>query len=104
MTLIGPFTGPFASSSMSLEKVMQYVFDQVNAGTGAIKAPGYTFKLVANDDGNVASKALDFARTAQSNGSHILNLIGHAEVDAVQPLTTSGQMVGTMEDPPDVDR
>jgi len=104
VTLIGPFTGPFASSSTSLQKVFQYVFDQVNAGTGVVKAPGYTFKLVTNDDGNVASKALDFARTAQSNGSHILNLVGHAEVDAVQPLTSTGQMVGTMEDPPDVDR
>jgi ABC-type branched-subunit amino acid transport system substrate-binding protein len=104
VTLIGPFTGPFASSSTSLQKVMQYVFDQVNAGTGKIQAPGYTFKLVTNDDGAVASKALDFARTAQANGSHILNLVGHAEVDAVQPLTSTGQMVGTMEDPPDVDR
>jgi ABC-type branched-subunit amino acid transport system substrate-binding protein len=104
VTLIGPFTGPFASSSTSLQKVFQYVFDQVNAGTGVVKAPGYTFKLVTNDDGNVASKALDFARQAQSNGSHILNLVGHPEVDAVQPLTSTGQMLGTMEDPPDVDR
>jgi ABC-type branched-subunit amino acid transport system substrate-binding protein len=104
VTLIGPFTGPFASSSTALQKTMQYVFDQVNAGTGVIKAPGYTFKLVTNDDGNVASKALDFARTALSNGSHILNLVGHAEVDAVQPLTSTGQLLGTQEDPPDVDR
>jgi ABC-type branched-subunit amino acid transport system substrate-binding protein len=104
VTLIGPFTGPFASSSKSIQTIFQYVFDQVNAGTGLIKAPGYTFKLVTNDDGAVASKALDFARTAQSNGSHILNLVGHAEVDAVQPLATAGQVLATMEDPPDVDR
>jgi len=104
VTLIGPFTGPFASSSASIQKVMGYVFDQVNAGTGAVKAPGFTFKLDTHDDGAVASKALDFARSALSNGSHIMNLIGHAEVDAVQPLTSAGQMVGTMEDPPDVDR
>lgn len=104
VTLIGPFTGPFASSSKSVSQIFQYVFDQVNAGTGFVKAPGYTFKLVTDDDGNVASKALDYARTAVSNGSHILNLLGHAEVDAVQPLATAGQVLATMEDPPDVDR
>jgi branched-chain amino acid transport system substrate-binding protein len=104
VTLIGPFTGPFASSSKSVSQIFQYVFDQVNAGTGFVKAPGYTFKLVVDDDGNVASKALDDARTAVSNGSHILNLLGHAEVDAVQPVATAGQVLATMEDPPDVDR
>jgi ABC-type branched-subunit amino acid transport system substrate-binding protein len=104
VNLIGPFTGPFASSSKSISQIFQYVFDQVNAGTGFVKAPGYTFKLVTNDDGNVASKALDYARSAQASGSHILNLLGHAEVDAVQPLATQGQVLATMEDPPDVDR
>jgi ABC-type branched-subunit amino acid transport system substrate-binding protein len=102
VTLIGPFSGPFASSTMSIQKAFQYVFDQVNAGSGLISAPGYTFKLVASDDGNVPSKALDLARTAMSNGSHIVNLVGHAEVDAVAPLTNSGQLFGTEEDPPDV--
>ncbi len=102
VTEIGPFTGPFASSSTAVEKVFQYVFAQVNAGTGLISAPGFTFKLSVADDGNVPSKALDLARTALSNGSHILNLLGHAEVDAVSPLTNSGQLLGTDEDPPDV--
>jgi ABC-type branched-subunit amino acid transport system substrate-binding protein len=102
VTVIGPFTGPFASSSSSVQHTFQYVFDQVNAGTGVVKAPGYTFKLVTDDDGNVPSKALDDARTALSNGSHILNLLGHPEVDAVQPLTSTGQLLGTDEDPPDV--
>ena len=102
VTEIGPFTGPFASSSSAVQKVFQYVFDQVNAGTGLISAPGFTFKLSVADDGNVPSKALDLARTALSNGSHILNLLGHAEVDAVSPLTNSGQLLGTDEDPPDV--
>ena len=102
VSLIGSFTGPFASSSASVQHTFQYVFDQVNAGTGFVKAPGYTFKLAVNDDGGVPSKALDFARTALSNGSHILNLLGHSEVDAVQPLTSTGQLLGTDEDPPDV--
>ncbi len=102
VTLIGSFSGPFASSTTSIQKAFQYVFDQVNAGTGLVKAPGYTFKLVASDDGNVPSKALDLARTALSNGSHIVNLVGHAEVDAVAPLTNAGQLLGTEEDPPDV--
>ena len=104
VTLIGPFTGPFASSSKSISGIFQYVFDQVNAGTGFVKAPGYTFKLATQDDGNDPSKALDAARTAVSNGSHILNLLGHAEVNAVQPVATQGQVLATMEDPPDVDR
>ena len=102
VTEIGPFSGPFASSSVAVQKGFEYVFDQVNAGTGLISAPGFTFKLVVADDGNVPSKALDLARTALSNGSHILNLLGHAEVDAVSPLTNSGQLLGTDEDPPDV--
>ena len=104
VTLIGPFTGPFASSSKSISGIFQYVFDQVNAGTGFVKAPGYTFKLATQDDGNDPSKALDAARTGVSNGSHILNLLGHAEVNAVQPVATQGQVLATMEDPPDVDR
>jgi len=102
VTEIGPFTGPFASSSVAVQKGFEYVFDQVNAGTGLISAPGFTFKLAVSDDGNVPSKALDLARTALSNGSHILNLLGHAEVDAVSPLTNAGQLLGTDEDPPDV--
>ena len=104
VSLIGSFTGPFASSSASVQHTFQYVFDQVNAGTGFVKAPGYTFKLATQDDGNDPSKALDAARTAVSNGSHILNLLGHAEVNAVQPVATQGQVLATMEDPPDVDR
>jgi ABC-type branched-subunit amino acid transport system substrate-binding protein len=102
VTLIGSYTGPFASSTKSIQNVFQYVFDQVNAGTGLVSAPGYTFKLTASDDGAVPSRALDLARTALSNGSKIVNLVGHAEVNAVAPLTNAGQLLGTEEDPPDV--
>ena len=102
VTLIGSFTGQFASSSVSINKALQYAFDNVNNGTAPISAPGFTFKVVAADDGGVASKALDLARTAQSNGSHIIDLIGHAEVDAVSTLTNSGQLLGVDTDPPDV--
>lgn len=103
VTEIGPFTGPFASSSVAVQKAFEYVFSLVNAGQGLVSAPGFTFKLSVQDDGNVPSKALDLARTALSNGSHILNLLGHAEVEAVAPLTNAGQLLGTDEDPPDVD-
>jgi len=102
VTLIGSFTGQFASSSMSIQKALEYAFDNVNNGNAPISAPGYTFKVVAADDGGVASKALDLARTAQANGSHIIDLIGHAEVDAVSTLTNSGQLLGVDTDPPDV--
>ena len=102
VTLIGSFTGQFASSSVSINKALQYAFDNVNNGTAPISAPGYTFKVVAADDGGVASKALDLARTAQANGSHIIDLIGHDEVDATSTLTNSGQLLGVDTDPPDV--
>ena len=103
LTLIGPFSGPFATSSQSIQKSLQYAFDLANAGQGPETVPGTTFKLVAADDQNVPSNALDLARTALANGSKAIFLIGHAEVEATKPLTNSGQLLGIQTDPPDTD-
>jgi branched-chain amino acid transport system substrate-binding protein len=103
VTLVGPFEGVFASSSQAIKNALTFAFGQSNKGIGPNDAPGFTFKLTTDDSQGQPNLALDDARQAVNSGSHIIVPISTADVLAMKPEATNGQMISFTLNPPAIE-
>lgn len=96
---VAPFSGPFATSTQSLQHTWNVALQQLNAAGGI---DGKKVVMVVKDDQYQPNLTVQYVRQYMNDGIHVFWVMDTAAEEAIKPLMATKQIIVFTQNPPDI--